>query len=189
MKRKKILAIFRKFNYYGAVNNSLDLILNLDQSEYDIQVIFVKRKSASENSSYINYLNLKGINYYFLDNILNLNYLIISKIPNFIKLFIIKYNWKKLKLEKLNFDIYYVNDHLSDYSFITNQLEINKTIYHSHYSKVLSDYLPKHIIQFYKKALLNIVNNKENKTELIKLGVVEEKIYNLNLAINPNNWI
>ena len=47
--RRKLLAIFKKFNFYGAVNNSFDLILNLDQSKFDIKVVFLKENHLNRD--------------------------------------------------------------------------------------------------------------------------------------------
>ena len=89
---KKILAVFRKFNYYGSVNNSLDLLLNLDNSKYDITIVFLKRKANELNSRYIGLLEKKKIDFFFLDEIPFCNYRIIQKIPKVFKEFFIKKN-------------------------------------------------------------------------------------------------
>ena len=72
--KKKILAIFRKFNYFGSVNNSLDFVLNLEKSHYDVTVIFLKRKASEKNAKYIKILNQRNIKYYFLDEFFGLTY-------------------------------------------------------------------------------------------------------------------
>tara|TARA_Y100000389_G_scaffold154011_1_gene154436 strand:- start:113 stop:1297 length:1185 start_codon:yes stop_codon:yes gene_type:complete len=184
---KKILAVFRKFNYYGAVNNSLDLLLNLDNSKYDITIIFLKRKSNQTNARYINLLDKKKISYIFLDEIFFLNYKIIQKIPNFLKEIFIKKNWAKFFKNNNNFDYYYLNDHLTDYKYILQKLTIDKIIFHIHYSKNLFNF-SKEIIESYKNAKLNLVNNILLKNDLVKLGVIERKIHHMNIAVDYNNW-
>ena len=86
-----------------------------------------------------------------------------------------------------NFDYYYLNDHLTDYKYILEKLTINKTIFHIHYSKSLLNF-SKEIIERYKNAKLNLVNNNFSKNDLLKLGVIERKIHLINIAIDSNYW-
>lgn len=186
--KKKILAIFRKFNYFGSVNNSLDFILNLDKSQHDITVVFLKRKASENNAKYIKILNKENIKYYFLDDFFGLKYEIIRKIPNFLKSLIIKKNWKKIKKKIDSFDYFYLNDHLADQNFIIKLLPLSRIIYHIHYSKNLLDFKTG-IINLYKNSKLNIVNSNFTLKQLVELGVNIKKILNLNIAIDHNNWI
>ena len=184
---KKILAVFRKFNYYGSVNNSLDLLLNLDNSKYDITIVFLKRKANELNSRYIGLLEKKKIDFFFLDEIPFCNYSIIQKIPKVFKEFLIKKNWINFFKKKNSFDYYYLNDHLTDYKYIVEELKIEKIIFHIHYSKNLFNF-NKEIIDRYKNAKFNLVNNNLLKNDLIKLGVFENKIHHINIAIDNNHW-
>jgi len=168
--KKKILAIFRKFNYFGSVNNSLDFVLNLEKSSYDVTVIFLKRKASEKNAKYIKILNQRNIKYYFLDEFFGLKYEIIQRIPNFLKIKIIKKNWEKIKKKINDFDFYYLNDNLADHNFIINQLKLSKTIYHIHYSRNLFKFENK-ILNLYKNSKLNIVNNNFTLNQLVELGV------------------
>ena len=120
---------------------------------------------------------------------MDLNFSFIRRIPDVIKLKLIKYNWYKFLSNNSGFDIIYSNDHLTDYEFLNSELIPHKTIYHIHYSKSLETYLSKKMLKVYKEALLNIVNNELNKKELIKLGIAENKILNFGLAIQHENWI
>lgn len=186
--KKKILAIFRKFNYFGSVNNSLDFILNLGKSSFDVTVIFLKRKASEKNAKYIKILNQRNIKYYFLDDFFSLKYEIIQRIPNFLKLKIIKKNWESIKKKINDFDCYYLNDNLADQDFIINQLQLSKIIYHVHYSRNLFKFENK-ILNLYKNSKLNIVNNNFTLNQLVELGVDSKKILNLNIAIDCKNWI
>ena len=184
---KNILAIFRKYNYYGSVNNSLDFLLNLDDKKFKITIIFLKRKADHKSSRYINLLCKKKINFFFLDEIPFLSYNFIQKLPNFIREYFIKKKWSKFFKKEYFFDYYYLNDHLTDFQYVINKIEIKKTIFHIHYSKNLFNF-NKEIINIYKQAKLNLVNNETLKEDLIKLGIDENKICELKIAIDHSRW-
>ncbi len=184
---KNILAIFRKYNYYGSVNNSLDFLLNLDDKKFKITIIFLKRRADHKNSRYINLLHKKKINFFFLDEIPFISYSVIEKLPNFIREYFIKKKWNKFFRNEYFFDYYYLNDHFMDFNYVIDKIEIKKTIFHIHYSKNLFNF-NKEIINIYKQAKLNLVNNDTQKLDLIKLGIDNNKICEIKIAIDPSRW-
>ena len=185
MINKNFFFIIRKFNLFGATNNSLDFILSFKIKNQYKKILFERISSENIENYYTKTLKKSKIKFYILDNffLLSNKYLVIAyyqirkffliKLLTRLKLILLFYFYKP-KIIYFN----YIFD-FKEYSFLikNNEYILHIHLQHSKLKKINQNQIS--VIQKAKK----IISTNEITSNILINYVNEDKIINYNLAL------
>ena len=186
--KKKILFIISKFNNLGATKNTIDLLNFIDLNKFDIKIIFIDCEVLFINQSDIyKLLKNRNISFIIINKILPSTsrvYFKINKIiTNKLEIFIAKFKLYNF-LKNFKPSYIYCNRPLYKKKYLLKYFSLNKIIFHFSLVPTIIKKISENDVDIINMSKKLLANNDENAKLYKQIGILQNKISVLPLAID-----